>query len=290
MLKKVMATLSLIKDKNIIYPSLGNFSPSEKFPEYRYDDVVIQPNPVYKAVRDCLAQAGLDGEHYGSPEWNPLGEFIQSGQRVFVLCNFVFHRRFDETPENFVSKCTQGAVLRALLDYILMAVGKSGQVSFGNAPLQSCKWSSVLKETGAQQVLDFYQSMGEPVQAQDLRLYIAERSVFGTIEKLEQRNEDDAVYVDLGSKSLLAEIPNASAAPFRISDYDPQRIEAFHAGGKHIYLLNKQVLQADVIVSLPKLKTHEKVGITCALKGCVGAIAHKDCLAHHRFGSPDGGR
>lgn len=34
----------------------------------------------------------------------------------------------------------------------------------------------------------------------------------------------------------------------------------------------------------PQLKTHEKVGITCALKGFVGTAAHKDVLPHHRYG------
>jgi hypothetical protein len=37
---------------------------------------------------------------------------------------------------------------------------------------------------------------------------------------------------------------------------------------------------------VPKLKTHEKVGITVGLKGFVGCVGHKDCLAHHRFGPP----
>lgn len=42
-------------------------------------------------------------------------------------------------------------------------------------------------------------------------------------------------------------------------------------------------MDADVIVHVPKLKTHEKVGITCALKGVVGS---KECLAHYRAGGP----
>jgi hypothetical protein len=282
-----MAELSIIADKNLNYPQGAYFSPSEKFPEYRYSDIATEPNPIYRAVRRCFAQAGLDRDRYGKPGWNPLGTWIQPGQRVFVLCNFVYHRRFDETIESFAAKCTQGAVLRALLDYVLIAVGKSGSVSFGNAPVQSCSWSSVLRDTNAQALPEFYQSVGEPVQAQDLRLYVAERTLAGSVKRLERRDEDEAVYIDLSHQSKLAQIPNVKTAHFRLSDYDPRRTEGFHSQGSHVYVLNKQVLDADAIVSLPKLKTHEKVGITCALKGCVGAIAHKDCLAHHRFGSPD---
>jgi hypothetical protein len=50
--------------------------------------------------------------------------------------------------------------------------------------------------------------------------------------------------------------------------------------------MSRDVLESDVVISIPKLKTHEKVGITCGIKGCVGTIAHKDCLAHHRYGPP----
>lgn len=282
-----MARLSVIADTNLTYPKDGNFSPSERFPEYRYSDITTEPNLIYEAVRNCLAQAGLDFERFGSPSWNPMGEYIQPGQKVFVLCNFVYHRRKSETEDCFAAKCTHASVLRPLIDYLLIAVGESGAVHFGNAPVQSCKWSSVLTQTKAQQVLDFYHSIGEPVEAQDLRLYVAERSLLGSVEKLEQRDDKEAVFIDLSSKSLLDEIANVKTAHFRLSDYDPRRTEAFHSQGSHVYVLNKQLLEADVVISLPKLKTHEKVGITCALKGCVGAIAHKDCLAHHRFGSPD---
>ena len=54
-------------------------------------------------------------------------------------------------------------------------------------------------------------------------------------------------------------------------------------------MIHRDVLEADVVIHLSKLKTHEKVGITCGLKGFVGSVGHKDCLAHHRFGPPGRG-
>jgi hypothetical protein len=35
----------------------------------------------------------------------------------------------------------------------------------------------------------------------------------------------------------------------------------------------------NLIISVPKIKTHEKVGVTCELKGCGGAIDLKQCPA-----------
>jgi hypothetical protein len=99
-------------------------------------------------------------------------------------------------------------------------------------------------------------------------------------------NREDAVEVDLGPLSLLEEFYRSGAAAprFRVGDYPPSETESFHGPGRHVYVLNRRVLEADVIVSVPKLKTHQKVGITCALKGSVGTIGRKECLAHHRKG------
>jgi hypothetical protein len=51
----------------------------------------------------------------------------------------------------------------------------------------------------------------------------------------------------------------------------------------------KDVMDADVIINLPKLKTHKKAGMTCALKNVVGINGNKEFLPHHRVGGSDAG-
>jgi uncharacterized protein (DUF362 family) len=270
-------------------PEAG-FAPDQRYAELRAGGTSGAPNPVYAAVRALFEQAGLDALHRGAPEWNPLGRYVKPGARVFVLCNFVYHRRPQETEQHLQAKCIHGSVLRALVDYLLLAVGPAGRVQFGNAPLQACSWARVLEETGAARTLAFYREHGLPVEARDLRMFVAERDVLGRVLAVEQRDDRErAVEIDFGGDSLLAEHAGDPRPRYRVADYDPRRTERFHAGRSHRYVIHRDVLEADVIVSLSKLKTHEKVGITCGLKGFVGAVAHKDCLAHHRFGSPDGG-
>src|SRR5258706_1263861 len=48
-------------------------------------------------------------------------------------------------------------------------------------------------------------------------------------------------------------------------------------------------MEADVFINLPKLKTHKKVGVTCALKNLVGINANKNWLPHHTEGTPESG-
>ena len=263
-----------------------SFSPAEAYPEYAFGDPSPRPNPVYAGVRRLFADAGLDKGHFGSPEWNPLREWVPEGSRVFVLCNFVYHRRIQESARDLQAKCIHGSVLRALIDYVLLAAGPDGRVAFGNSSLQSCRFDRVLADTECDRVESFYRERGFPVRARDLRLFVVSRDALGRITDVDRRGERDGIELDLGRTSLLAPLSDDGDPVFRISDYDPRRIQAFHEGGRHRYVIHREVLEADVVISLSKLKTHEKVGITCGLKGLVGTVGHKDCLAHHRFGTP----
>jgi hypothetical protein len=62
-----------------------------------------------------------------------------------------------------------------------------------------------------------------------------------------------------------------------------------HAPGRHQYLIARDVLEADVIINLPKLKTHKKAGVTCALKNLIGINGNKEFLPHHRAGGSESG-
>jgi hypothetical protein len=74
------------------------------------------------------------------------------------------------------------------------------------------------------------------------------------------------------------------------ASFDMQETNARHHGARHEYLLCRTPMEADVFINLPKLKTHKKVGVTCALKNLVGINANKNWLPHHTEGTPkDGG-
>lgn len=279
--------ISVVLDPALTYPDPGDqFSPDECYPEYRYEHLSPSGNLVYRRIRDGFVQAGLDPEHLGTPAWNPLGRFIRPGNRVFLLCNFANERRPNERLENFRARCSHGSVIRALTDYILIATGPNGCVQIGNAPTQFCHWDAVLRDTEALQVFDFYRSLGAPVEPRDLRLYITDASQWGSIRHVERRDESDAVHVLLDRDSLFDELDRRQPNRYRVMNYDPRRTESFHSNGHHDYLVNRHILDADVIFSTTKLKTHEKVGISCAIKGMVGTVAHKDSLPHHRYGAP----
>ena len=102
------------------------------------------------------------------------------------------------------------------------------------------------------------------------------------------RAREEYVLFDLGRASLFE--PVTSHAPqFRVTMYPPEALELAHGRGTHRYLIAREVLDADVVINLPKLKTHKKACITGALKNMVGMNGHKSYLPHHRKGAASAG-
>jgi len=94
--------------------------------------------------------------------------------------------------------------------------------------------------------------------------------------------------VNLGLNSEFTEINHLCHRLYG-SEYDTDEIRRHHHDDVHEYLISRTVLDADVVISLPKLKTHKKTGITVNLKNLVGINGDKNWLPHHREGTPSQG-
>jgi Domain of unknown function (DUF362) len=95
---------------------------------------------------------------------------------------------------------------------------------------------------------------------------------------------DEYLIFDTGKSSYLEPVTTKGKNLFRVSQYNPDRFTATHGPGMHKYCITKELFNADIVISLPKVKTHQKTGITCALKNIVGLNGDKDFLPHHRIG------
>ena len=73
------------------------------------------------------------------------------------------------------------------------------------------------------------------------------------------------------------------------ADYDTSVVNRHHQGALQEYLLAGSPMACDLFVNVPKLKTHKKTGITCALKNLVGINGDKNWLPHHTIGNPHSG-
>jgi Domain of unknown function (DUF362) len=171
-----------------------------------------------------------------------------------------------------------------VLDVLLAGMSPSGRIQVGNSPLQSCDYSALRQDAEIDKIEARYAQDGEGrVSFHDLRTVKSAWSR-GTLKKIWEDDSEETVEVDLGEESYLDELFDGSEQRVRVGDYPPEATSRYHSKGRHIYAINKRILTADLLVSVPKLKTHQKVAVTCALKGCVGTVTRKECLAHHRQG------
>ena len=266
------------------------YGPGRLYPELRSllgEAAAAGPgNGVYAAVRAALRGLGLDEERFGSADWNPLGDLVGPGCRVVLKPNFIRHWNPDSrgTLESVV---THGSLLRALADYASLAVGREGRVTIAEAPQHDCDFDAIRRHTGLDEILRFYRrSLERELGLVDLRQEEV-RYRDGVIVERSGLPGDPLGYrlVDLGEHSWFH---GAGLDPrrFRGADYDPGPTVEHHTGGRHEYLLSETVLSADLVVNLPKLKTHKKTGVTLALKNQVGINGDKNYLPHHCVGSP----
>ncbi|HEV8320573.1 MAG TPA: DUF362 domain-containing protein [Myxococcota bacterium] len=266
-------------------PAEERFSPDTRYPEYPFKHVSRAPNPVYRAVRELLRDLGLDRENFDTPRWNPLRAWVAAGQSVFCLVNFVTHRRLGQSAEDNLAMVTHPAVLRPVLDYLVLATGDAARVAFGNAPVQSADVARLGQPLGLEALSRFYrEETGHDPGHVDLRLYACEVSPLGYLRRAVEQDDSAAVMFDTGAQSWLEGLPRESIDRFRVEDYAAEATQRYHGPGRHLYVVHRRVLEADLILHVAKLKTHAKVGLTGGLKGAVGAIGRKDCLAHYRAG------
>src|SRR5262249_48493031 len=110
-------------------------------------------NAAYAMVRDALRQLRLDAANFGQPTWNPLGELISPGQRVLIKPNFVLHFNAGGGPLEAV--ITHPSVLRAIADYVMIALGHGGELIIGDAPQMNGDFDALSKLTGLDRLAEY---------------------------------------------------------------------------------------------------------------------------------------
>jgi uncharacterized protein (DUF362 family) len=267
------------------YPSEPPFNPDTAYPEYR--GALGPRNQVYTAVRDALRMLRLDADHEGTVGWNPLRTVVLPGDRVVLKPNFLSHRNKDPRFD-WTCVVTHGSVLRAVLDYVLIALEGRGEIWIADGPQFDADWNAIVSTTGLDRILEYGQSLrgSVAVRVLDLRPEWWPDVTEGVIGRRESLPGDPAGSraIDLALRSALHDLGEGKR--FHGSDYDEAETNRFHGHGRHEYLLSGTCAGADVIVNIPKLKTHKKVGATLCLKNIVGINTGRNRLPHYVNGYP----
>lgn len=280
-------TVYLLRTGLSAYRAAPPFHPPVRYPEYPFGELSEGDDGEYAFVRELLAGLGLDAGRFGTAAWNPLGELVAPGRTVLIKPNMVMHAH--EGGRGLEGVITWGSVIRPVVDYAYRALRGKGRILIADAPLQACDFGTVAERGGCAAIAEFYRrEAGFPIELVDLRGAMALKDAYGAVRGIVPLNASPgrSVAVELGASSRL----RGDASLYRVTNYSPRAMRRHHAEGMHGYLIPREVLGADLIVNMPKPKSHRKAGVSIAMKNLVGAAGEKACLPHHRRGArSDGG-
>jgi uncharacterized protein (DUF362 family) len=232
---------------------------------------------IYEAVVDVVSSL------CGAGPMGPLSGAIPRGGRVVIKPNLVL----DQHPLGAAgTECTitHASVIRPIVDMVLAAC-PDAHITICDVPLQTARWDVMMQRGGYNHLIAFYRERGVGIDLLDLRREIAISNDYNVIIERISAERDPLGYVavDLGANSALQEVID-HFQKFRITDYGRNTVQAHHNPGRNEYLLPRTVLAADLFINVPKLKTHRKSGLTCAMKNLIGINGDKSWIAHHRAG------
>lgn len=237
------------------YPASPPFDPRALYPEYPYEGDELAAsgeNGVYDLVREALRLLSPPG--FGAADWSPLGKVIRPGDTVLIKPNWV------DEPGWERGRITHPAVLRPIIDYVYKACGPEGRILLAEGPWAAGVFERVIEVTGTRQMVEHLaEGHGIPLVLQDLN----------------QSARETTPLVDLGAASEFNGIERKWQDNHH-KDMSPDRVGC--------YRIAPAILEADVIINVPKVKVHCMAGVTLAMKNMLGIIPswdgpYEDCAS-----------
>lgn len=225
----------------------------------------------------------------GHPDGNPFRELVRPGDHVVIKPNWVM----DKHPLHLdiFSIVTHPALLRAVTDLVFEAVKGDVAITIADAPQSDCNFENLMNVTQSLVLQEYYWKKYQyKLVLRDLRqLGVVVEDGYVRAEQRIHLPGDPEGYavISLGNLSAFTGMPGVER--LYGADYDRSETIQHHNSHRHEYLVSKTVLGADLLISVPKLKTHKKVGVTLNAKAMVGINGNKNWLAHFRVGSPTQG-
>lgn len=245
-----------------------------------YEEGATTPG-IEDAVRSVLAAA------LGTPKTRPLLGQVPRGGTVVIKPNMVRHWN---PSGSLAAVITSPLIVQILIELASEEVGGQGRVIVGDSPQNDCdfdallnspEWASAMKWKGS--------SAAPPFDIVDFRPESVTMKDGVIVERRQLQGDPCGEHVvDLGPLSAFTD-STTDPSLLRGSDYDKSVTVSSHAGGRHVYSLCRTFLDADLLIVVPKVKTHKKVGLSLAMKNLVGLVGEKNCLPHHAAGFPDSG-
>ena len=211
---------------------------------------------------------------------------ILPGDTVVIKPNWVKESHLTK-PDEWDYVITHTSVVTATLRRVCDILEPGGRIIIADAPQTDSSFVKILAHYPVEQWHTIAKNKRINLEIIDLRddEWIQKKDVVVDRKKLEgdPRGKTEVNLLDDASEFFGHK---KSSRGYYGADYNIQETNEAHDGHNNRYRLSRSVMEADVFINLPKLKTHKKAGITCCLKNLVGINTYKNFLPHHAEGSP----
>ncbi len=217
--------------------------------------------------------------------------FVSPGDRVVLKPNWV--KEHDERtpgPDAWEHVVTHPAVIEAVTRWVAARLDGRGSITICDAPQTDSSFSRLRRYCDLDAMVERCRAAfpGLAVGLLDLRPEEWHAVDGVTVARTELPGDPlGSTHIRLDAASEF--VGYEGCGRLYGASYDMAETNLRHSGERHEYLLCRTPMDADLIINLPKLKTHKKAGLTCALKNLVGINANKNWLPHHTEGTPASG-
>ncbi len=213
-----------------------------------------------------------------------LDELIKPGDNIVIKPNFVKESHLLKTAE-WEYIITHTEIIRLVLERAILNLKEEGEINIVDAPQTDSDWEEIIKRVHLTELVEEFQAKTKiKISCFDLR---EERWFYkqGIIVKRKKLIGDPRGYTKI-NLTRCSEFFKKQNKEYYGADYDMQETKQYHNEQDNIYVISNTVLQCDLFINLPKLKTHKLAGMTACLKNLVGTCVIKNSIPHHTIGSP----
>ena len=215
---------------------------------------------------------------------------IVPGNTIVLKPNWIRESHISR-PEEWEQVITHPVVITAVLKKVLDKLKGQGKISIVDSPETASSFEKILSHYPVSLWKSMTDEAGIALDIIDLREdeWISDANVIIKRKKL-PGDPLGSTQVNLLNDASEFFTHSPSKKGYFGADSDISETNMAHDGSNNLYRVSRTVLEADVFINLPKLKTHKKAGITSSLKNLVGINTYKNFLPHNSIGTfEDGG-
>lgn len=248
---------------------------------------------IFKGIKDYASSEAVTNLVKETLDALPeAASIIRPGDRVVIKPNWVKEHDTRHSPDSntWLAVITHPEVILATIRWVAPKLEGKGSITISDSPQSDSSFDRIRRFCKLDELMATCRKEFPEIEFKlyDTRIeeWLAVDGV--TVKKTELPGDPKGainIHLDENSEFLgfkgLGRLYGAA--------YDFPETNRQHTDPNHEYLLCRTPMDADVLINVPKLKTHKKVGLTVALKNMVGITARTNWLPRHTEGTPDQG-